>query len=231
MQNDDDIFPRVLAHTIEPALKAHGVPYDAEVISNATDSSGISSAILKFAQNGVKVVMFSAGNGGVPEVVFMQAAEQQQYRPDHYALGDSTDTWFVGDSAPTAQAQRITGVGSYPIGNVNADQVPSTPGEKHCLQVITAAGESVKDRHSSLTATFYCELFYGFTAAGSKVIGKMTADGWRAAYRSLGTAYPTMMTFATDVGASPNAGARAYRDLAWSAACSCVTYTSPRQRL
>lgn len=49
------------------------------------------------------VVQFSAGNGGIPELLFMQAAEQQQYRPK-YIMGDSTDTWFVGKQAPQVNA-------------------------------------------------------------------------------------------------------------------------------
>ena len=230
VQNDDDIFPRVLKNTIEPTLKALGVPFESVIISNATDSSGISNAILKFSQDNVSVVQFSAGNGGVPEVVFMQAADQQQFHPT-YIMGDSTNTWFTGDSAPEGQAAKITGVGSYPIANVDANQVPSTPGEKHCLDVISKAGESVTDRHTSLTATFYCEMLYGFAAAGARVQGPMTSADWRSAYRGLGTTYPTIMSFAVDVQRSPNAGAQVYRSLAWNAACTCVAYTSGLKHL
>lgn len=230
VQNDDDIFPRVLKNTIEPALKAAGVPYESVVISNATDSTGISNAILKFQQDGVSVVQFSAGNGGIPEVLFMQSADQQQYRP-RYIMGDSTDTWFVGESAPRAQAQNITGVGSSPIANVNVSQYPTTRREKRCFDAITAGGERVTDRHSSITATAYCEMFYGFAAAGALVRGPLTADAWRAAYTSMGTTYPTMAGFNVDVSTNPNAGARGYRTLAWSNTCTCVTYTSPIKKL
>jgi ABC-type branched-subunit amino acid transport system substrate-binding protein len=230
VQNDDDIFPRVLRNTIEPTLDAMHIPHEAAVIASASDSSGIANAILKFQTDGVKTVMFSAGNGGIPEVLFMQAADQQRYAPS-YIMGDSTDTWFVGSSAPASQAQNIIGVGSYPIANVNADQVPSNPLEQHCLDVISKAGEPVSDRHSSLTATFYCETFYGFAAAGARVQGPMTADAWRAAYRSLGPAYPTLMSFEVDVSKNFNAGARAYRTLAWNPGCGCIAYTSGLQRL
>ncbi|MDT7572924.1 MAG: hypothetical protein QOE05_3098 [Actinomycetota bacterium] len=230
VQNDDDIYPRVLKNTIEPALKAAGVPYESVVISNATDSTGISNAILKFQQDGVSVVQFSAGNGGIPEVLFMQAADQQQYRP-RYIMGDSTDTWFVSESAPRTQAQNITGVGGMPIANVNVSQYPTTAREKHCLDAITAGGERVTDRHSSITATAYCEMFYGFAAAGALVQGPLTADSWRSAYTSMGTTYPAMAGFNVDVSTNPNAGTRGYRTLAWSNACTCVTYTSPIKRL
>jgi ABC-type branched-subunit amino acid transport system substrate-binding protein len=226
VQNDDEIFLRVLKNTIEPTLKSLGVPYESMVIASATDTSGMANAILKFKTNNVGVVEFSAGNGGIPEVLFMQAADQQQFHPK-YIMGDSTDTWFVGDSAPATQAQQITGVGSYPIANVNANQIPPSAAEKHCLNVITKAGEPVADRHSSLTATFYCEMFYGFAAAGAQVQGRMTSDAWRTAYRSLGPRYPAVTSFAVDVNLNPNAGARGYRSLAWNTQCRCVAYSSP----
>jgi ABC-type branched-subunit amino acid transport system substrate-binding protein len=230
VQNDDEIYPRVQKNTIEPTLKSLGVPYEAQVIANAQDSSGISNAILKFKADGVSVVMFSCGNGGVPEVVFMQAAEQQQFRPA-YVMGDSTDTWFVGSSAPNAQIQKITGVGSYPIANVEANQVPASASEKHCLDVISKGGEQVSDRHSSVTAEFYCETLYGFAAAGARVPGRLTADSWRAAYRGLGAEYPTITSFRVDVSQNPNAGGRGYRTLAYSSGCTCIVYTSGVKRL
>lgn len=230
LESDDEQFVRVFKTAIEPALKALKIPYESFTLAAANDTAGISNAVLKFASSGVDVVQFSLGAGGVPELLFMQTANTQGYQPK-YIMGDSTNTWFVGNSAPRAQVRNITGVGSYPMANVNASQVPSTPGEKKCLEVISAAGEDVKDRQSSLTATFYCEMFYGFAAAGSRVAGKMTADGWRNAYRTMGPAYPSMITFAADVTRTPNAPAVGYRPLGWSDGCSCITYTGPLQRL
>ncbi len=230
VQNDDDIYPRVFKNAIEPTLRQMGVPHESAGIANATDNTGLQNAILKFKTDGVQVVQFSVGNGGIPPVLFMQAAEQQQFRPT-YVLGDSSDTWFVGSSAPRAQVEKITGVGSYPVANVDAAQYATTPREKKCLDVITRAGQPVSDRHTSLTATFYCESLYGFAAAGALVQGPLTPDTWRNAYRSLGAAYPALTTFASDTGKNPSAAAQVYRTLAWDKGCGCVRYTSENKAL
>lgn len=87
------------------------------------------------------------------------------------------------------------------------------------------------DRQSSLTATFYCEMLYGFQASGGRVVGKMTSDAWRAAYRTMGTTYRVMIALGVDIGRYPNAPGVGYRTLGWSDGCGCVTYTSALQRL
>ena len=226
VQGDDPLYARVAKKTIEPLLTSYGVPFLEQSISTGADTNGINAAIIKFASSDVDTVVFSLGNGGIPEVLFMQSAEQQQYRPA-YLMGDSTDTNFVGGSAPANQIKRISGAGTYPLANVRADQYPSSPGEKKCLALLNKQIGGYTDRGSSLTGTLYCEIVESFAFVAAAVPGRLTAASWAAAYHQLGTGYSAVTTFSTSFVPGRTDGASAYRTLAYGASCGCITYTSP----
>jgi hypothetical protein len=225
-QGDDPMYPRVVHNTIEPLLKSWGVPYDEQILSSGSDTSGMNSAILKFQQAHVDTVVFSFGSGGIPEVLFMQAADQQQFRPA-YLMGDSTDTNFVGQEAPAAQIKRISGAGTYPLANVRSDQYPSPPTERHCLDVLNKAIGGYTDRYSSLTGTLYCEIMYSFAFVAGHVQGPMSSAAWSQAYHALGSTYTPVTSFTTRFLPGRPDGASSYRELGYGTACSCITYTSP----
>jgi ABC-type branched-subunit amino acid transport system substrate-binding protein len=225
-QGDDPMYPRVVHNTIEPLLRSWGVPYSEQIVSSGSDTQGMSSAILKFQQEHVDTVVFSFGSGGIPEVLFMQAADQQQFRPA-YLMGDSTDTNFVGQEAPAAQIKRISGAGTYPLANVRADQYPSPPTERHCLDVLNKAIGGYSNRYSSLTGTLYCEIMYSFAFVAGHVQGPVTSAGWAQAYHALGSAYTPVTSFTTRFLPGRPDGASSYRELGFGASCSCITYTSP----
>lgn len=230
IQDDDPMYNRVYERSIVPSLKALGITPVPAHIASAGSAGDISNAVLRFATENVTQVLFSAGNGGIPIVLFMQTAEQQQFRPG-YILGDSSDTWFVGSQAPVNQRRNIFGAGTYPIANVRTDQYPTTPREQNCLNVITNGGQRVSDRHSSLTATFYCELVYGFAAVAARVPGKLTNELWRAAYYGFGREYPAITSFASDLANGRNDNPDLYRVLGYKESCQCISYLSDSRRL
>ena len=217
----DPQYDRVLNATVAPTLKAWGIPY--ETFSVATQGD-VNNAVLRFRADGVKTVVFIAPSG-IIEILFMQAAEQQQWRPD-YILGDSTDPWFIGEAAPTAQVQHITGAGSLPVSNVPESQYPTTAREKQCFAVIRAAGETNTNRHSSLTATPYCEATWEFVAVASKVVGALTPVSYFNAYSQVGTSFDPVTTFAINFANGRHTGAARYRTLGYASQCQCITYTS-----
>jgi hypothetical protein len=224
---DDPMYGRVVTRTIEPLLSSWGVPYIAESLSQGADTSGMSSAVLRFKTANVSSVVFSLGSGGIPEVLFMDAADLQAFFPA-YLMGDSTDTSFVGGSALSTEAKRIWGAGTMPLANVATGRYPTTPGEQACISLMNASfSPGYRDRGTSLTATLYCDLVDVFVAVGRSVQGPLDAASWVAAYRGFGTRYTAVTTFATDFSAAANYGASEYRELSWLPACSCVTYTSP----
>lgn len=218
----DPQYNRVLSTTVEPTLKAWGIPYETYGVATQADVNG---AVLHFRTDGVKTVMFIAPSG-IIEILFMEAAENQGYRPD-YILGDSAASWFVGQAAPQAQVQHITGAGSLPMSNVPASQYPTTPQEKHCLDVIRAAGETNQNRQSSITATVYCQATYEFAAIASQVNGALTPANFYAAYPRA-TLTP-ISTFAINVTNAQHTAASQYRTLGYTPRCQCISYTSGLQ--
>jgi len=217
----DAIADRVYKKTIDPVLTARGVPHESFSVAQQSD---ISAAVLRFQSDGVKTVVFVAPSG-IIEVLFMNAADNQQYRPD-YGLGDSTDPWFIGNAAPAQQVKHIYGAGSLPVSNVEVAQYPTTPREKKCLDLIRTQGENNADRHGSLTATVYCEAIREFTAVGALAVGPLTADSFAAAYPKVGRSYLPVTTFQIDFASGRHDNAAQYRTLAYAASCTCITYTS-----
>lgn len=222
-------FERVVEGTYVPTLKAYGVPH---VVAGAAayNAAQINSAQLKVAAEGVNLVMFMAPNG-INQLLFMQQAEQQRYRPKYFTT-DTDSTRFVSQNAPRAQARNISGVGTLPIANVPADQYPSNAQEQRCLKIIRErSGENTTNRLSSLTATLYCELVWEFGAVVERVRGPLTVDAWRAAYPSVGRRYPPVSTFGMDLGTGRHDNATLYRPYAWSDRCTCITYTAKAKRI
>ena len=225
-ESDDPMYGRVVTNTIDPTLKSFGISEDTETLSAANDTNGISSAVLKFKTLGVKSVIFSLGAGGIPEVLFMQAAQQQDYYPN-YLMGDSTDPSFVSSAAPAAEVKGIWGAGTMPLADVAASQYPDTPAEAHCINVENASfNPGYKNRGTSLTSTLYCDQIYSFTAIARAIQGPLTAANWEAVYHSFGNRYGPVTTFATEFTNASDYGASEYRQLAYQGSCSCVTFTS-----
>lgn len=217
----DPQYDRVYNKTVKPILTQWGIPYVTYSVASEAD---VSSAVLRFSQDNVKLVVPIAPSG-IIQVLFMQAAEQQGYRPG-YGMGDSSSTWFVSSAAPAEQVKGISGAGALPLANVDTAQYPTTPREKACLDLIRKAGENNAERHSSITATVYCEAIYAFAAVGSRVSGPLTPDAFRAAYPTVGGGYAPVVTFATDFGNGRHDNASAYRLMSYVSSCACLRYTS-----
>lgn len=220
---DGDPQPaRVVEQVMEPMLKAWNVPVTKAGISGP---EGVGGAQLQFAAAGVNLVLFQTPNG-IGQLLFMNAAENQGYRPAYYTT-DPDSTRFVSESAPRNQAANIAGVGSLPLANVPVRSYPTTPKEEECLKLMRAAGENDNDRLSSLTATLYCELMWEFRIVGEQVQGPLTHENWRAAFPTIGTGYTSVSTFATNFASGRNDNATQYRPYAWDTGCSCLAYTGP----
>lgn len=218
----DPQYQRVLNRTVAPILTSWHVPFETYGISQESDVEG---SVLKFSTDGVNEVVFIAPSG-IIELLFMNAAQQQRYTPG-YGMGDSVDTWFVGQEAPVQQASHMFGAGTLPISNVATQSYPTTAREAACLALMRAAGEDDTDRHTSLTATLYCELGYEFRAIMSKVSGPLTAASWAAAYNAVGTSYQPVTTLSEDMTTARYGGASTYRVMGWSTGCSCMAYLGP----
>lgn len=204
-------------------LRAWKVPF-IESTTAGQRGSDIAGAALRFASEGVNRVIFVAPNGLI-QLQFMNFAEDQGYRPQYF-FWDPDSPKFVSETAPTAQARNIIGMGALPVSDVPPTQHPSNAQERRCLEIHRRAGEDSTDRNSNLASTLYCEGAWVFEAVTQRTSGALTATSWRAAYRALGKAFRPVSTFEIDFGNGRNDNANRYRTLAWRQACPCLTYTS-----
>jgi ABC-type branched-subunit amino acid transport system substrate-binding protein len=225
----DPQYERVVQGAFVPTLEAWGVPYETAATAQY-NAAQINGAQLRFAAEGVNLVMFVAPNG-INQVLFMQQAEQQGYRP-RYFMTDSDSTRFASQNVPQAQARNIQGVGTLPISNVPAQQYPSNPREQACLEIMRErSGENTTNRLTSLTATLYCELLWEFAAVTEQVRGSLTVDSWRAAYPTVGRSYRPVSTFGMDLSSGRHDNATLYRPFGWRGGCSCLTYTGKERQI
>jgi hypothetical protein len=218
---DEQQYQRVANTSIIPTLKAWKVPYHTYVMASDADVSG---AVLRFRSEGVNLVVFSSASA-IPPLLFMRQANSQGWTP-YYALTDADDSNTLGQFVPRTQRERISGVGAQPISNVAVAQHPHSKAEQRCLAIMRAGGENDTNRRSNLTAEPYCEALWDFEAVAERVTGALSADAFRAAFRTVGTTYAPVMTFKIDFANGRHDNAAAYKRFSWKKDCDCIGYTS-----
>lgn len=205
-------------------LAKYGDRFDSSVTyaNNVQDAfAATQSAVLKFKSEGVTHVYGAS-------VVFMQAAEQQSYRP-RYAYLPNLGA-FGAANAPPAQMRGALTVGWSPARDVNAPQDPGdNPGSKRCRAVMTAAGLNMENRSSLASMLNYCDGVYSFRDA-QNAGGSVGVAALRQGFESLGTRFPTALSFRATLGPNRHHGVNAVRDMAYDSACSCLVYTSRTDR-
>lgn len=210
------------AYAKELAKRGQRFDSSATYPNNVSDAfAATQAAVLKFKSEGITHV-FGAS------VVFMQAAEQQSYRP-RYAYLPNLGA-FGAANAPPAQMRGALTVGWSPARDVNEAQDPGdNPGSKRCRSAMTAAGLGMGNRSSLATMYNYCDGVYAFRDAqtAGRTLGVASL---RQGFESLGSGFPTALSFSARLGPGRHHGVDAVRDMAYDSACSCLVYTSRSDR-
>jgi ABC-type branched-subunit amino acid transport system substrate-binding protein len=220
---------RAVDRTVVPWLKAHGIAYEtvlANCAQGATDVGGLVTAIgsaeLRFATSGVKVVL----GGGVAELVFMEAAAAQGYRPQ-YLMSDGGAA--LEPNAPRGQLQNVHGFGWLPAVDVNPTHqpYPRTAAQKACLARLAKHGLQARQYNDFLGAYAACDGLdlYAKALATGATSGQEVATAVAAAESRFAGA----LTYDGKLQATARqrGGPGVYRQYAWSAGCSCFTYRGP----
>ena len=197
---------------------ADTVTYSGDV---STAMAATQSAVLKFASEGVTHVFGASA-------FFLRDAESQHYRP-RYAYLPALGA-FGAQNSPAVQLHGAMTVGWAPAVDVNAAQDPGpTPGSKHCLTVLRAAGLTPSNGQDRELMFAVCDAVYSLRAALTTG-GSPTVAGLRRGYEALGTSFPTALAFAARLGPGRHNGVDSVRDMAFDATCSCLKYTSRTNR-
>ena len=183
--------------------------------------SGTQSAVLKFKADGITHVFGASA-------VFMDDAESQKYYP-RYAYLPGLGA-LGAQNVPADEMNGALTVGWAPAIDVAAQQDPGdTPGARHCRAVMTKAGLSVSNRSDLETMYSICDALYMFRAA-LDAGGSPTAHALQTGFESLGTSFPTALSFNAHLGPARHYGIDSVRDVAWDSNCGCLKYTSRTNR-
>jgi hypothetical protein len=170
----------------------------------------------------VKVVL----GGGVAELVFMEAAAAQGYRPQ-YLMSDGGAA--LEPNAPRGQLQNVHGFGWLPAVDVNPTHqpYPRTAAQKACLARLAKHGLQARQYNDFLGAYAACDGLdlYAKALATGATSGQEVATAVAAAESRFAGA----LTYDGKLQATARqrGGPGVYRQYAWSAGCSCFTYRGP----
>ena len=204
-------------------LAKYGLKFDETVTYAYSLQAGIaatSAAIYRFRSQGVTHVFGASG-------FFLQAAEQQHYRPRYAYLPGLGD--FGVQNVPAEQMNGALTVGWAPATDVAAAQDPGTPGGKHCEAVMRAHSLVATQRTDLERMHAICDAIYAFRDALNRGNSANVA-GLRRGYEALGTSFTTALTFGASMGPNRHNGVDSVRDMAFDNGCSCLVYTSKTDR-
>ncbi|MCW2587545.1 MAG: hypothetical protein JWN55_3061, partial [Frankiales bacterium] len=226
-------FVRATAQ-LRQALARHGrtlhevaaVKYAEQQSELGQQSADISSAVLRFRSSGITHVLF-LDPSGVSELLFMNNAESQHYRP-RYGFGQSMAAALRSTGVPAAQFVNSVTVGWFPrLDGVRGATYP--PAEKACLELFTRRGISFDSDNARRHAGDICDSFSFFALAVSRVRGALNADTLVAAARSA-PPLSTAGTYRVALTGGRTDGVDLVRYSAYVADCDCWQYRSGLQR-
>jgi ABC-type branched-subunit amino acid transport system substrate-binding protein len=200
-------------------LAKHGLKFAVEVTYEANLQAGLAAtqgAVLRFKAEGITHVYGASA-------FFLQDAENQAYRPRYAYL---PGLGYLGaQNSPPAQLKGALTVGWIPTVDVDAGQDPGdTPGASSCRALMRSAGVSGAARADQLTMYSICDLVSvlrdAVTAGGAPTVAAL-----RRGYESIGSRFPTALTFGAVMAPGRHYGADSVRDMAYDSACSCLKYT------
>ncbi len=226
---DDPAYRRVVDEQYRPALKQYGVRTVVTQAAPRFASAPIATYVSRFQSEGVTHVMFLGEAGGYP-LLFMQAAENQLYRPKYGLRSDNLPAAVLQGTVSPNQLANVTGLGWQPTLDVDTahDPGPVSRSNQLCLEIMRKAGQDMSDRGAAGSALAFCSGLFFLQRTLARAPG-VTAAGLAASVGSLGRGFESPAVFGAEFGSSRHDGVAAYRDFAFTA--GAFTYSGPTQRL
>ncbi len=221
LRYDDPLYARAEV-SLQKALSARGLKVaERFLIDNSSTSKAFSdagAAVLRFRELGITHVTVLDNSGGIA-FAFMQAAENQRYRP-FYALTTNNSPQALKQLAPNEQLLKAQAV-SWWWGDVGTDEKqqepPARPATRaQCLKIMTDAGVDLRGAAAG-SAIITCDQLFFFkalmdrAAAPNSVALSVAADG-------LGTSYSSPLTYRTTIKTGRRDGATVTRRIRFDAA-------------
>jgi hypothetical protein len=219
---------RRIANHLMALLKQRGVDvartfaYDGS--STQATTSGQANAVLPFRTAGVTHVLHLSSE----VFYFMNAAENQSYRPRYGLTSLSGTNLLLQGSAPARQLSGSLGIGWLPAADVDAQNRPSTAGGAVCTRAMRAGGQSVSGG-AALTAAEFCDAVF-LVAQAARAGGGFSADALRDGANRLDRSFRPAATFRSGLSTRSTTVPAAARDLAWDAQARVFRYLGTTTR-
>jgi hypothetical protein len=145
--------------------------------------------VLAFRQGGADRVMFVSDYETVVLLLFANAASSQSYQPG-YALTSNAQAEYIRQNLnDSRQWPGLNGVGWAPSFDVADANVPPTPTEKRCLELVQAGGLQAQDYLSRGLVYVACSTFLLLEAALMRTNGVSTPQVLQGAINGIGSGY------------------------------------------
>lgn len=221
------LIPALRRHRLELAsiARLHSPQGLSEVAQTANDAN---NASLKFKSEGVTHAMMLDYNG-LASFFFMQAAENQQYRPRYgltsQSFGAFTADALGGDAKDQLHGTRI--VGWSPAADVRAEDEPPfvhDGNRKRCYEVMRRGGVQTQNRESQRVVLEMCDTIWITKAIIEAGGERITDDSLISGIDRLQSSFVPASTFAARVTAEVRDGVAAVAPLSFLDECSCFRY-------
>ena len=208
----------------ERELAKRGLKFADRVTYSGSASDALAAtkaAVLRFKANGITHVFGASA-------FFLRDAESQSYRP-RYAYLPALGSIGAANSPPE-QLRGAQTVGWAPLQDVNGPEDPgANPGAARCDTAMEKAGLVSGNRTDKKLMYAVCDAIYSFRAAANAG-AEASVPGLRRGFESLGSSFPTALTFGSVLSPARHYGVSSVRDMAYDYACKCLKYTSRANR-
>lgn len=195
-------------------------------------AAGISSAVLKFRQDGVDhVIVFD--ERGVLTLLFLNNAESQHFFP-RYGWTSQNGPQAFADQNDVQPDQLVgsMGIGWLPQLDItpshNLDNGPySNDARRRCVALYRAHGVTFADTNAEAGALDLCTQYWFLQLVlNSMGTGPITRDRFMATVNKVGATFQGAGDLALKFSPTKHDGVSAYRYYQYDAGCSCMEYKS-----
>jgi hypothetical protein len=179
----------------------------------AEQTAAAQNAALRFRSDGITHEL------GTVALAF---AEGQRYRPRYFI---PFEPQVIAANVPAGQMNGAMSESYIPALDVKVDPGPPTPATTECLNLMRRAGQDTTSATARYVMESVCDGFF-FLEAAAKARGSLV--DLTSGFESLGSRFPSALTWGTNLGPGRHASAVWLRDAGYSADCSCFVYTSNR---
>lgn len=195
-------------------------------------AAGISSAVLKFRQDGVDhVIVFD--ERGVLTLLFLNNAQSQHYFP-RYGWTSSNGPQTLVDAGDVQPQQLLgsMGIGWLPQLDItpsrNPDNGPySNDARRRCVALYKAHGVTFPDTNAEAGALDLCTQFWFLQLVANTLTGgPITRDRFMATVNNVGSAFQGAGVLGLKFNATKHDGVSVYRYYVYDTGCGCMLYKS-----